>query len=159
MQTNDRRNNGVKVWAVIPAYNESAMIGKVVQEVKSYVDTVFVVDDGSSDNTLEIAQQNGAEVIQHQINLGMGRALQSGYNAAISRGFDIVVQLDGDGQHNPEYISKMLGIIKDCDLVIGSRFLNHSHREYPFIRRIGISFFTIVVNILGGIKITDVTSG
>lgn len=159
MQPNGRRNSGLKVCAVIPAYNESKTIGKVIQETRSYVDTVFVADDGSTDNTLKIARQNGAEVIRHQINQGMGAALQSGYNAAINRGFDIVVQLDGDGQHYPKHIPEMLDIIKDCDIVVGSRFLNRSHRQYPFIRRIGISFFTSVVNLLGGIRITDVTSG
>lgn len=159
MQQNDRRNKRIKVCAVIPAYNESKTIGKIIREATRCVDTVLVVDDGSIDNTAEIARQNGAEVIRYRVNRGMGAALQSGYSAAISRTFDIIVQLDGDGQHNPKYIPEMLAIIDDCDLVIGSRFLNHSHQEYSFVRRIGISFFTSIVNLLGRIKITDVTSG
>ena len=159
MQPNGKRNSDVRVCAVIPAYNESETIGKVIQETRGYVDTVFVTDDGSTDNTAEVAQQSGAEVIRHQVNQGMGMALQSGYSAAINNDFDIIVQLDGDGQHDPRYIPEMLGIINDCDIVIGSRFLNQSHRQYPFVRRVGISFFTSVVNLLGGVKVTDVTSG
>ncbi len=155
----DQRSNRLKICAVIPAYNEAPTVGAVVQETREYVDTVFVVDDGSSDDTAEIARQSGAEVIRHQANHGMGEALWTGYQAAISRGFDIAVQLDGDQQHDPRYIAEMLAVIKDCDIVIGSRFLNQSHRQYPLVRRIGIAFFTSLVNMLGRLRITDVTSG
>lgn len=149
----------MKICAVIPAYNEAATIGKVIQETKKYVDAVFVVDDGSTDNTAEVAQHHGAQVIRHRTNRGIGAAQQSGYDAAINNGFDYIVQLDGDGQHNPEHIPEMLSVAQGCGMVIGSRFLNESYRAYPFVRRLGISFFTLVVNLLTHVGITDVTSG
>lgn len=149
----------MKVCAVIPACNEAKTLGKIIQETKRYVDTVFVVDDGSTDNTAEVAQHSGAEVIRHSVNRGIGAAQQSGYDAAIQNGFDYVVQLDSDGQHNPEYIPEMLSVAQECDMVIASRFLNRSHQVYPFVRRLGISFFTFVVNLLTDVGITDVTSG
>lgn len=152
-------NNWIKVCAVIPAYNEARTIGKIVKETKKYVDTVFVVDDGSSDDTAEVAQQNGARLIKHNVNRGIGAAQQSGYDAAISNGFDYIIQVDGDGQHNPQYIPGMLRVVQESDLVIASRSLNGSYQDYPFVRRLGISFFTLVVNVLTHAGITDTTSG
>ena len=152
-------NHDGGVCVIIPAYNESETIGKIVREAKRYVDTVLVVDDGSSDNTSAIAQEHGAETIRNMTNQGMGPALQRGYGVAIERGFDIIIQLDGDGQHNPRHIPWILEAINDCDIVIGSRFMNSSHRDYPLVRRMGISFFSFVVSRLGGVKVTDVTSG
>ena len=151
--------NQPKVCAVIPAYNECSTIAKIVQETRKHVDTVCVVDDGSTDDTGEIARQNGAHVIRRQNNEGIGLALQSGYEIATKGNFDLVIQLDSDGQHDPRQIEDMLEVIGDCDVVIGSRFLNCSYREYPLARRAGISFFTSIVNLLTGTKITDVTSG
>ncbi len=148
-----------KVCAVIPAFNEAKTIGKIIQETKNYVDAVFVVDDGSNDGTGEVAQQNGARVIKHNVNRGIGAAQQSGYDAAICNGFDYIIQIDGDGQHNPKYIPEMLEVAQGCDMVVASRFLNGSHQGYPFVRRLGISFFTLVVNVLTHAAITDVTSG
>jgi len=161
MQQDSNGNNQVRVCAVIAAYNEAESISRVVQETKKYVDGVFVVDDGSTDNTAEIARENGAEIIQHGINRGPGAAVQTGYAAAISRGFDYIVQMDADGQHEPECIQKLLetALTGDYDVVIGSRFLNGSHKDWPFVRRAGIMFFTKAVNLLGSANITDVTSG
>lgn len=155
----ERNSYQPKVCAVIPAYNEHGTLGKVVQEIKKYVDTVIVLDDGSTDDTGEIARQNGAQVFRHESNRGIGLALQSGYDIAISNNFDLVVQLDADGQHDPKHIAEMLNLIKNCDVIIGSRFPNQSHRQYPVVRRAGISFFTAIVNFLGGTRVTDVTSG
>ncbi len=98
----------MSVCAIIPAYNESATISKVVQEARKYVDTVFVIDDGSSDETAKLAQDSGAEVIQHRANLGIGKTLQSGYTAAMNSCCEYIVQLDSDGQHDPKYIPAML---------------------------------------------------
>jgi glycosyltransferase involved in cell wall biosynthesis len=153
------RGNSIKVCAVIPAYNEDKTIGKVIRETRKYVDTVFVVDDGSTDKTAEKARENGAEVVQHEHNQGIGRAQQSGYEAAFSCRFDYIVQLDGDGQHNPEHIPEMLDMASSCDMVIASRFLNHSYKKYPLVRRLGISFFAVAINLLTGTAIKDVTSG
>jgi glycosyltransferase involved in cell wall biosynthesis len=144
---------------IIPAHNEAETIGEVVQEARKYADKVLVIDDGSTDNTAEIARENGAEVVHHWQNRGPGAALQSGYDAAISSGVDYVVQVDGDRQHNPRYIPDMLEAVQGCDMVIASRFLNDSYRHYPLVRRWGISFFTFLVNRLGRAKLTDITSG
>jgi len=152
-------NNRIRTCAIIPVHNEASTIAEIVRETKKYVDIVLVVDDGSDDGTAEIAQDNGAYVIRHSANRGVGTALQSGYDTAISNRFDYIVQLDGDGQHNPNYIPELLEVAQKCDMVIASRFLNGSYQGYPFIRRLGISFFTLVVNLLTHASITDTTSG
>lgn len=145
--------------AIIPAYNEAKTIASVIQRAYKYVGKVFVIDDCSTDGTGDIARRNGAEVIRHQTNRGPGGALKSGCEAAACHGFEYVVQVDGDGQHDPKYIPEMLQAAQDCDMVIASRFRNGSHRDYPLIRRMGISFFTLAVNVLTHARITDVTSG
>lgn len=149
----------MKVCAVIPAYNEEKTVGVVVERTKQYVDTVFVVDDGSIDGTAEIARRYGAEVIQHPVNQGIGAAQQTGYNAAIRNDFDYLIQLDSDGQHDPKYIPEMLEIARSCDMVIASRFRNSNCDGYPFVRRLGISFYSRLTNLLTHANITDVTSG
>jgi glycosyltransferase involved in cell wall biosynthesis len=149
----------VRSVAVIPAYNESHTIADVVERTTEHVDRVVVVDDGSDDDTAAIARESGAVVIEHVINTGIGGALRTGYRYAIDREFDFIVQIDADGQHDPDYIPMMLEAATDEDMVIGSRYLNESYKEYSFVRQSGISFFTAVVNVLGGLDITDVTSG
>ncbi len=147
------------VCAIIPAYNEAKSIATIIQQTKQYVSKVYVIDDCSTDDTAEIARQHGAEVIQHSVNGGPGAALQSGCNTAAANGFKYIVQVDGDGQHDPKYIPEMLKIAQICDMVIASRFLNKSHKSYPLVRRLGISFFTRLVNLLTQACVTDVTSG
>jgi glycosyltransferase involved in cell wall biosynthesis len=147
------------VVAVIPAYNEEDTIRDVVERTSEYVDRVVVVDDGSDDETPEIARESGAHVIQHSINMGVGGAQRTGYRYAIDNGYDLVVQIDADGQHDPDMIPLLLEEAEDCEMVIGSRYLNESYKEYGWVRNAGIKFFTSVVNILGKVDITDVTSG
>jgi glycosyltransferase involved in cell wall biosynthesis len=149
----------VTVAAVIPAYNEAATIGEVIRQTRQHVTEVVVVDDGSTDGTPEIARSNGAVVLEHTINIGVGGAQRTGYRYVLNRDFEFIVQVDGDGQHDPDYIPELLSVAEECDMVIGSRYLNESIEDYPFVRRLGISFFTTVVNQLGGIGISDVTSG
>lgn len=149
----------MKVAAVIPAYNEAESVGTIVDETDRHVDRVVVVDDGSTDRTTEIARERGACVIQHVINSGVGAAVRTGYRYAIRNGFDFIVQIDADGQHDPEYIPVLLEAIEDADMVIGSRYLNQSYKEYPLVRQLGIRTFTSLVRILGSLDITDVTSG
>jgi glycosyltransferase involved in cell wall biosynthesis len=149
----------VKTIAVIPAYNEAPTIGDVIDGVAKYVDDVIVVDDGSTDETPAIARAHGASVIEHVFNTGVGGALRTGYRYAIRKGYDYIVQIDGDGQHDPDYVPELLAAIEDYDMVIGSRYLNESYKEYPLIRKLGIQFFTWLVNSLSNIQITDVTSG
>lgn len=145
--------------AVIPAHNEVETIGQVINETSPNVAEVVVVDDASSDGTATIARDHGASVIEHTINTGVGGALRTGYRYAIRNDYEYIIQIDGDGQHDPAYIPELLEAATECDMVIGSRYLNESHRNYPWIRRLGIPFFTTFINQLGGIGITDVTSG
>jgi len=151
----------MRVCAVIPAYNEAATIGRIIQETKKYVDTVFVVDNGSIDDTGELARKNGAEVIPYTEKRGYGAAQYVGHIGAMKNGFDYVLQLDADGQHNPKYIPKLLEAMQngDYDIVLGSRFLTDSYKNLALVRRIGIMFFSKVVSFLGHAQITDVTSG
>ena len=149
----------MRIVAVIPAYNESETIAAVIDQTREYVDHVVVVDDGSTDGTAAIARDHGATVIEHVFNTGVGGAVRTGYQYAIRHDYDFVVQIDGDGQHDPAYIPDLLERAEDNDMVIASRYLNESFQEYPLIRKLGITFFTRVVNTLGGVDITDVTSG
>ncbi|HEX75378.1 MAG TPA: glycosyltransferase family 2 protein [Dehalococcoidia bacterium] len=151
----------MKVCAVIPAYNEAHTIGRIIQETRKYIDTVFVVDNGSSDNTAEVARQSGAEVIDYSAKRGYGAAQYAGQQVAIQNGFDYILQLDADGQHDPIYIPKLLEAMQsgDYDIVLGSRFLTKSDKNSDFNRKIGIVFFSKVVSFLGHAEITDVTSG
>ncbi|WP_336135326.1 glycosyltransferase family 2 protein [Natronomonas amylolytica] len=149
----------MRVVAIVPAYNEAGTIGSVIDETSSHVDDTVVVDDGSTDETAEIARNHGATVISHAINTGVGGAVRTGYLYAIRNDYDFVVQVDADGQHDPAYIPTLLETAEDNDMVIGSRYLNESYKEYSFIRNLGIRFFTSMVNSLGGVEITDVTSG
>lgn len=149
----------MNVVAVIPAYNEASTIGAVIDDTAPHVDEVAVIDDGSSDDTAAVARDHGATVVTHVVNTGVGGAVRTGYRYAIRNNYDIVAQVDGDGQHDPAYLPTLLDAAADNDMVIGSRYLNDSIDDYSFTRRTGIKFFTGVVNVLGGINITDVTSG
>ncbi|EHR79127.1 glycosyl transferase [Thermococcus litoralis DSM 5473] len=115
----------MKTLIIIPAYNEELTIGSVVALAKKYGD-VLVVDDGSKDRTSEIAQKAGAIVIRHEVNKGKGAALKTGFGYALANGYDVIVTIDADGQHNPDEIPLLLKPILEgeADLVIGSRYLN-----------------------------------
>ncbi|WP_058365704.1 glycosyltransferase family 2 protein [Haloparvum sedimenti] len=149
----------MRTVAVLPAYNEAETVGPVIEGTSEHVDEVVVVDDGSSDATAAVAREHGATVVEHVFNTGVGGAVRTGYQYAIRNDYDFVVQVDGDGQHDPAHIPRLMEAAADADMVIASRYLNESFEEYGFVRRLGISFFTNVVNVLGGVDITDVTSG
>jgi glycosyltransferase involved in cell wall biosynthesis len=148
-----------KISVVIPAYNEAKNIGWVVQGAKEYSDNVIVVDDGSQDETSKVALQNGAQVFRHLFNRGLGGALGTGIEAALSDGAEIIITLDADGQHDPKEIPELIKPIIDgkADAVIGSRFLKS--QPMPLLRRIGIPFFNFITFILFGIWSTDSQSG
>lgn len=144
---------------VIPAHNEAPTISQVITEVKKYIEHVIVIDDGSTDDTRERALQAGAVVISHPLNRGVGAALRTGYRIALQKKADVIVQIDGDFQHDPTYIPEMLEKMHKYDIIIGSRFLNPSHKQYNLTRRSGIKFFSWTANLLGSLRVTDVTSG
>jgi len=154
-----------KIAIIIPARNEEESLPKILQAIhalslEGFIVKVFVVDDGSKDNTFFVAHVNGAEVIRHPVSLGVGGALKTGYLIAKEWDADIIVQLDADGEHDPADIPTFLDLIlhEDADMIIGSRFLNGSP-PLSLTRRIGIRFFTWLVNKLTGYKLTDITSG
>jgi len=133
-----RHQPQLRVIAAIPCLNEEAFIGDIVTRAKRYVDKVIVVDDGSTDNTSEAAQAAGAEVIKHKTRQGAGGATKTAFEAAKRSYADILVTLDGDGQHNPDEIPQLLAPIinEEADLVIGSRFLpprQSTSQESPVI--------------------------
>lgn len=150
--------------AIVPAWNESGAIGKVVDEIKGFDSAidVVVIDDCSTDDTAEVAESRGATVLRLPFNVGIGGAVQTGFRYALEEGYDVAVRLDGDGQHAASEITKILGPVDagGADLVIGSRFvdLDGTYRP-PFARRIGIGVFAWLVSILGGQRVTDTTSG
>ena len=145
---------------VMPAYNEARNIRRVVLDVRQQVDAdVLVVDDGSQDETAAEARAAGALVAVHAVNLGYGAALQTGYRFALRHGFDTVVQLDGDGQHDPACIPRLLAALADHDVVVGSRFLDGSSYTPPRARRLGMWLFGRVAALLSGKRVSDPTSG
>jgi glycosyltransferase involved in cell wall biosynthesis len=153
-----------RIVAVVPAYNEAAVIGRVVDEIRASdprIDVV-VVDDASSDETATVAESHGATVLGLPFNVGIGGAVQTGFRYAVEHGYYLAVRLDGDGQHDACEIPRLLEPIErgEADLVIGSRFVEAggSYRP-PFGRRIGIRIFARLVSLLGGQRVTDTTSG
>ena len=148
-----------RVTAIIPAYNEELAIGSMVISSKNYVNHVIVVDDGSQDSTAEIAERAGAEVIKHPENLGKGAAIRTGFKGIGNT--DIIVTLDGDGQHNPAEIPKLVMPILsgEADIVNGSRYLGKNDKETPAYRRLGQSVLDTATNLNSGLKITDSQSG
>ncbi len=152
-----------KVLIIIPAYNEEGSVGKVIEGIKSHLARadIVIVNDGSKDLTAEKARGHEATVLDLPFNLGIGGAMQAGYKYAFERGYDIAIQVDGDGQHDPREIPKLLQALneKKADMVIGSRFLGDSEFKSSLMRRIGISFFSAVISAIAGQKITDPTSG
>lgn len=152
-----------KILIIIPSYNEEGSVGKVVKEVKQYFPMfeTLVVNDGSTDMTSEKAKEAGATVLDLPFNLGIGGAMQAGYKYALEKGYDIAVQVDGDGQHDPKELFKIINCLKEekVDMVIGSRFIGESGFESSIMRRVGISIFSKIISLLVGQKITDPTSG
>lgn len=150
----------MKIIAVIPCLDEEQFIGDVVDKALKHADKVIVVDDGSTDGTADVARGAGAEVISHKKRLGAGAATRTGFEAAIKMGADIVVTLDGDGQHNPAEIPLLVHPVlqKKADLVIGSRFIERT-MNIPFYRRLGIDIITWMYNLGSKVKVTDAQSG
>jgi len=148
---------------IVPAYNEEGSAGKVVEEVHADLPQaeVLVVNDGSTDLTSEIAQSKGAVVLDLPFNLGIGGAMQAGYKFAYEKGYDIAIQVDADGQHDPKEIQKLLHAleVEKVDVAIGSRFIGGSGYKGSIMRRIGIAIFSGVISTIARQRITDPTSG
>ena len=153
----------MKKLIIIPAYNESASIEKTVQEIERFAPEFdyIIINDCSTDGTEDICRKRGFPVISLPVNLGIGGAVQTGYRYALEKGYDMAVQVDGDGQHDPAFLNKMADYLKthELDMVIGSRFIEKKGFQSSGLRRIGIHYFTQLIRILTGKVITDPTSG
>ena len=145
-----------KVVVSIPCLNVEHHIAEVVTKACKYADQVVVVDDGSCDHTAEVARVAGALTISHEANGGAGKATKSCFEMAIENGADILITLDGDGQHNPDEIPQILTpvVIEGANIVIGSRFINRQS-NIPIYRKFGIKVITFLFNIGSRIKVSD----
>jgi glycosyltransferase involved in cell wall biosynthesis len=150
--------------AVVPAYNEAATVGDVIRKLRREAPAfdVIAIDDGSTDATGSIAAREGADVVRHPFNLGIGGAVQTGFTYALERGYDYMVQVDADGQHDPSEIPVLIDEMRghpEIDVICGSRFLKDLQYVGPVSRRAGIHLFAFLLSRLVGQKITDPTSG
>jgi glycosyltransferase involved in cell wall biosynthesis len=151
---------GANAVVVIPAYNEARFIGSVVLKTRRIADVVIVVDDGSSDDTADIAEAAGAVVVRHEGNKGKGMALNTGFLKAKTYTPDVVITIDGDWQHLPEEMALVAApVLKgDADIVVGSRYLDNKS-DVPMQRVIGHWGFTSLTNLASGVSLTDSQSG
>jgi len=152
-----------KALAVMPAYNEQATLAGVIAGLREHAPEfeVLVIDDGSTDRTREVAAGSGAKVLQMPFNVGIGGAVQSGFKFALENDYDFMVQVDGDGQHDPREIPKLVEAMESGpdDVIIGSRFVEDLQYVGPISRRAGIHVFAFLLSRLVGAKVTDPTSG
>ena len=153
----------MKLLILIPAYNEEGAVAGVIKEVRDVLPDVpvLVLDDCSEDGTRNAARTAGADVLPMPYHLGLGGCVQAGYRLAFELGYDYVVRVDGDGQHDPRYIPKILETLQreNCEMVIGSRFINGDGQHTGFLRAAGIVFFRTMLRPILGRTVRDPTSG
>ena len=153
----------MKILVIIPALNEEETLRDVIGGVRTFLPQadILVVNDGSTDSTAPIAKEETVLILDHPYNMGIGATMQTGFLYAWENRYDIAVQIDGDGQHNPESLSSLIRPITEgqSNLVIGSRYLSDGGFKSTFLRKIGINFFMGLVWLFTGKKVTDPTSG
>ena len=158
-----RQRTPLKTLAIVPALNEESSVGRVVEEIRAFDPdvAVLVVDDGSTDRTAFVAEATGAHVLRLPFNLGIGGAMQTGFRYAFENGFAVAVQVDGDGQHDPAELPKLLAPLaaEQADMVVGSRFAAERSYRAPFFRRLGIKLFALTISAIARQRVTDTTSG
>jgi glycosyltransferase involved in cell wall biosynthesis len=159
----DSRYAALRRIAIVPAFNEAGNVGGVIDELHAFdagLDIV-VISDGSVDRTAAVAAEHGAHVISLPFNLGIGGAVQTGFRYAWEEGYDIVVRVDGDGQHDPAQLALVLApvLADEADIVVGSRFAGESAYRSSATRRIGIRVLAWVVSAIARQRVTDTTSG
>ena len=153
----------MKNLIIIPAYNESGNIKKTIEDINLNAKgfDYIIVNDCSIDDTLEVCRENNFSYLNLPINLGIGGAVQAGYRYGFYHGYDTAVQFDGDGQHDAKYLAHMLDKLNETqsDMVVGSRFIEKEGFQSSVVRRVGIKYFSLLIKILTGARITDPTSG
>ena len=159
----DPRLAALKRIAIVPAFNEEGSIARVVDEIRAFDPEldIVVVDDGSVDRTCAVARARGAHVVRLPFNLGIGGAVQAGFKYADEHAYDYMVQVDGDGQHDPAQLPAILDpvLAGEADMVVGSRFAAAGEYRAPPLRRLGIRIFARTVSWVVGQRVTDTTSG
>lgn len=152
-----------RVLAIVPAYNESESLPKLVPELSRLADApdVLVIDDGSTDGTAEVAERAGARVLRLPYNSGIGATVQAGITWGLERGYEIVVRFDGDGQHDPVALEGLLAAVRSgaSDFVVGSRYLEGLGFQSTLPRRLGSRWFALLLRAVCGLSVTDPTSG
>ncbi|MDS0525584.1 glycosyltransferase family 2 protein [Clostridium sp. SHJSY1] len=153
----------MKVLVIIPAYNEEKNIVDVVMNLKKSSPNVdyIIINDCSKDLTKDVIESSGFNYVSLPVNLGIGGGVQTGYKYAMEHDYDIAIQIDGDGQHDPSCINKLIEPIinGEADMVIGSRFIEKEGFQTSFMRRFGINFLKGLIKLCCGKEITDTTSG
>lgn len=153
----------MKVLIIIPAFNEEESLCNVVKNLKSAAPDVdyLIVNDCSTDGTEALCQEHDFNYITFPVNLGIGGGVQAGYLYAVENGYDIAIQMDGDGQHDPNYIKDVIKPLQDgtADMVIGSRFITKDGFQSSAMRRLGIGFLKFLIRICCGTTVNDTTSG
>ena len=156
-------NTGESLLIIVPAYNEEAAVGGVVRGVRECLPDVpvLVIDDCSTDSTVAVARAGGARVLMLPHHLGLGGCVQAGYKLAFELGYDFVIRLDGDGQHDPRDIFRIFARLRasGCEMVIGSRYVSGSGYRASVLRSLGIRFFRMVLLPILGQPVHDPTSG
>jgi glycosyltransferase involved in cell wall biosynthesis len=159
----DPRLTALRRAAIVPAFNEEASIGRVIDELRRFDPglEIVVVDDGSIDHTAAVARRRGAHVLRLPFNLGIGGAVQTGFRYAWEKGFDIAVRVDGDGQHDAAQLDAVLEpvLAGEADIAVGSRFAGRDGYRSSRSRRVGIRLLAWIVSALVRQRVTDTTSG
>ncbi len=153
----------MKKLVIIPAYNEGGSILRAVEDIKTHAPgfDYIVINDCSTDDTLEVCRKHGLNYVNLSVNLGIGGAVQTGYLYGCQYGYDLAVQFDGDGQHDGAYLERMAEELlrTGSDMVIGSRFIEKEGFQSSGLRRVGIRYFSALIRLLTGKRVTDPTSG
>ncbi len=152
----------MKTLIIIPAYNEAKNLVGLLDRLNLVCSEhdLVVINDSSNDNTLAVCADRGVNVIDLPVNLGIGGAVQSGYRYALYNRYDAAVQVDGDGQHNPEYIGTLLSELENgADICVGSRFITREGYQSSATRRFAIRYFSCLIRLFSGYRVTDPTSG
>ena len=153
----------MKRLVIIPAYNECGSILKAVEDIREHAPgfDYVVINDCSTDGTPDVCREYGLNYVDLSVNLGIGGAVQTGYIYACQQGYDLAVQFDGDGQHDAAYLEQMAQVLVESgsNMVIGSRFIEREGFQSSGLRRVGIRYFSMLIRLLTGVRVTDPTSG